>query len=127
MAVYRNIAAFQVTGAVNANITGIIAVSTNDSTPEIKVGYDNIAAFEKYNGGAEFNGQLEIIDPANVSALALQNNCAVSMIFPKISGSGNVTVPLTGVRFGQTGSNERYGAETTFAMPMSGGLVGSPT
>ena len=123
MAVYRNIAAFRVTGNVNANITGIIAVSTNDATGEIKVGYDNITAWEKYNSGAEFTGQLEVIDVANVSALALMNNNNVLMIFPVISGTGNTNISLTGVRFGQAGSNERYGAETTFAMPMSGGLV----
>ena len=121
--VYRNIAAFRVTGNVNANITGIIAVSANDATGEIKIGYDNILAYEKYNSAAEFTGQLELTDPAAVSALVLQNNNNVLMIFPLISGTGNTNISLTGVRFGQVGTNERYGAEATFAMPMSGGLV----
>ena len=121
--VYRNISGFQVTGGVNANIVGIMAVSASDSTGEIKVGYDNIAAYEKYNSAAEFTGQIEVVDPSTVSALALQNNCNVLMTFPMISGTGNTTMTLTGVKFGQVGNNERYGSEVTFAMPMAGGLV----
>ena len=123
MAVYRNISAFQVTGAVNANITGIVAISTNDATTELKIGYDNIASWEKYNGSAEFTGQLEIVDKELVSGLVLQNNCNVYAEFPEISGSGNCNITLTGVRFGQTGTNERYGSEVQFSLPMSGGLI----
>lgn len=125
MKVLRNISLCQVIGTVNVNVTGVMAISYNDGTGEIKVGYDNIAAYEKYNSAAEFSGQLELVDPtvSSVNTLCLTNNATITAVFPAISGTGNVTATLTGVRFGQIGANERYGSEVPFALPINGGAI----